>query len=148
VVIIVLAVLNMLSGSMADLPKIIETVAYVVGIYLAVTGIFKLGNACSYLAAGVGLLALPYLTQSSAGSINNGSSNVGYMEGLFAPPTFSGGSNLAPPNPSLSHTQAVNEVSHVSNILSNPIASNAAVLCMGLFLGLAAWTVYSRIKKR
>ena len=86
--------------SAAGLPSMIETVAYVGGIGLGVAGIFKLKNHVDNpaqhpmkdglvrLGAGGGLLALPYLTQAMAGSINNGGANVGYAEGTFNSPTF------------------------------------------------------------
>ena len=91
--------------SAAGLPQMIETVAYVGGIGLGVAGVFKLKNHVDNpaqhpmkdglvrLGAGGGLLALPYLTQTMAGSINNGQGNQQFSAGLFSAPTttFNGG---------------------------------------------------------
>ena len=91
--------------SAAGLPQMIETVAYVGGIGLGVAGVFKLKNHVDNpaqhpmkdglvrLGAGGGLLALPYLTQTMAGSINNGQGNQQFSEGMFSAPTttFNGG---------------------------------------------------------
>ena len=85
--------------SAAGLPQMIETVAYVGGIGLGVAGVFKLKNHVDNpaqhpmkdglvrLGAGGGLLARPYLTQTMAGSINNGQGNNQFAEGTFAAPT-------------------------------------------------------------
>ena len=93
---------NMIKSA-AGLPAMIETVANVGGIGLGVAGIFKLKNHVDNpaqhpmkdglvrLGAGGGLLALPYLTQAMASTINGGGTNVGVTQGHFAPPTFSGG---------------------------------------------------------
>lgn len=90
-------------NSAGGLPMMIETVAYVGGIGLGVTGIFKLKSHVDNpgqhplkdglvrLGAGGGLLALPFVTQAMMTSITSGGPNIGVMEGSFSPPTITGG---------------------------------------------------------
>ena len=83
-------------ASSANLPAMIQTVAYVGGIGLGVAGIFKLKqhvdnpgqtpmkDGLVRLGAGGGLLALPYLTGAMQGSIGPASGQA--TEVTFAAP--------------------------------------------------------------
>ncbi len=89
-------------GSMASMPSLISTVAYIGGIGLGVAGVFKLKqhvdnpgqtpmkDGLVRLGAGGGLLALPFVTSAMMGSISNGNTNQA-AETLFAPPQVNGG---------------------------------------------------------
>ncbi len=81
-----------IGDSAAGLPKLISTVAYICGLGLSVGGIMKLKehvdkpekkplkNAVVRLAAGGGLLTLPYVTKAMQGSVGDESSGVGLQE--------------------------------------------------------------------
>jgi len=83
-------------ASASNIPKMISTVAYIAGIGMGTTGIFKLkqhvdspGNTpmkdgLIRLAAGGGLLALPYMTEAMVGTVGeSGSQGVDFNDGAF-----------------------------------------------------------------
>jgi len=94
--------INMVTAA-GGLPMMIETVAYIGGIGLGVTGIFKLKSHVDNpaqapmkdglvrLGAGGGLLALPYVTNAMMTSVSNGGPNIGPQEAIFNAPTIAGG---------------------------------------------------------
>jgi len=75
-----------ITTSANNIPKMISTTAYICGIGLGVTGVFKLKahvegpdkvpvkDGLVRLAAGGGLLALPYMTEAMVGTVSTGSS--------------------------------------------------------------------------
>jgi hypothetical protein len=87
---------NLITSS-SNFPALVSTVAYIGGIGLGVTGIFKLKqhvdnpgqtpmkDGLIRLAAGGGLLALPYVTTAMSGSIGSGGSTT--QASQFAAPT-------------------------------------------------------------
>jgi hypothetical protein len=88
---------NLITSS-SNFPALVSTVAYIGGIGLGVTGIFKLKqhvdnpgqtpmkDGLIRLAAGGGLLALPYVTTAMSGSIGSGGT-AGPGATQFAAPT-------------------------------------------------------------
>jgi len=82
-------------SSASNIPKMISTVAYIAGIGMGTTGIFKLkqhvdspGNTpmkdgLIRLAAGGGLLALPYMTEAMVGTVGETSDGVEFNDGAF-----------------------------------------------------------------
>ncbi len=81
---------NIITSSGA-MPAMVQTVAYIGGIALGVAGIFKLKqhvdnpgqtpmkDGLVRIAAGGGLLALPYVTTAMMGSIDNNGTSERYV---------------------------------------------------------------------
>ena len=81
------AVSKNIGEASTNFPQLIATVAYIGGVGLGVTGIFKLKqhvdnpqtpmkDGLARLGAGGGLLALPYLTQVMVGNVADNGSGV------------------------------------------------------------------------